>query len=208
MYEEWVIFIVHGMDDFFKFFNYLFFVFFFLIFSIYELFTSTPEHHISRGEELVNIVLANSANVIERKYKIRACGSGVAMPEGPIRMLTLCFQTDFPFSKEQLRSMLVKFAEELLIQVTENAEIQDYLKNPPFTIQDVQIIIYNNQKDRREVYDPGISTAEISSGILTFRTVDPEDTFKYKNQFEETYEEALEKLKQKDINVLTFAPVV
>lgn len=200
IYEEWVIFIVHGMDDFLKFFNYLFFVFFYLIFSIFNLFTSTPEYRISRGEELVNIVLVNSANVIERKYKIRACGSGVSMPEGPIRWLTICFDTEKTATKEELRKLLINSAQIVVDFITSNEEIQPFLKVRPFTMENVQIIIYNHNEKGYNVYDPGISTAQISDLMLTYRTTDAADTFKFKNKYIETYEEALEKIKQKDVS--------
>jgi hypothetical protein len=76
----------------------------------------------------------------------------------------------------------------------ENEEIQNFLKERPFTIKNIQIIIYNHDKEGREVNDPGIATAQISEGILTYRTVDSTDTFKFKQQFEESYEEALKAL--------------
>lgn len=151
---------------------------------------------ISRGEQLVNITLAKSAKIIQTKFNLRPSGTGAAMPGGPIQGLTLCFDTNFPLTKDQLRELLIKSARELLIQVTENSEIQQYLKHPPFVLENVQIILYNLEKDGREVYDPGISTAEIDEGILTFRSVDPDDTFKYKNTYTETYKEALEKIKK------------
>lgn len=61
--------------------------------------------------------------------------------------------------------MIIKSAQELLKQVNENNEIQEFLKECPFNLKNVQIIIYNSDNDGREVYDPGISTAEISQGI-------------------------------------------
>ena len=78
--------------------------------------------------------------------------------------------------------------------MNENEEIQKFLKEPPFSIKNIQIIIYNHDKEGREVYDPGIATAQISRGILTYRTVDSTDTFKFKQQFEESYQEALKAL--------------
>jgi len=65
-----------------------------------------------------------------------------------------------------------------------------------FTIKEVQIIIYNKDKDGDEPYDPLIATGQISEGILSFRTTDPKNTFIFNNDFEETYEEALEIIKQ------------
>ena len=90
-----------------------------------------------------------------------------------------------------MRELLIKSAQELLDQVNKNNDIQKHLKEPPFTIKNIQIIIYNHDKDGREIYDPGISTADMSRGILTYQTVDSTDTFKYKNEYEESYEDAL-----------------
>jgi hypothetical protein len=42
--------------------------------------------------------------------------------------------------------------------------------------------------------DPQISVANISQGRLNYSTIDPEDSFKYKNEYEESYEEALKAL--------------
>lgn len=148
-------------------------------------------HAPSKGEQLVNVTLAEAARTIKEKYDIKPCGMGATMPGGPIRGLTLCFDTKYPYTKEQLRELLIKSVQELLKQVNENNEIQEFLKERPFNLKNVQIIIYNSDEDGREVYDPGISTAEISQGILTYQTVDAADTFKYRQEFTETYEEAL-----------------
>jgi hypothetical protein len=78
--------------------------------------------------------------------------------------------------------------------VKENEEIQNYLKEAPFSIKNIQIIIYNHDKQGREVYDPGIATAQISENVLTYRRADSSDTFQFKQQFEESYEEALKAL--------------
>ncbi|MBA3958056.1 MAG: hypothetical protein H0X51_06655 [Parachlamydiaceae bacterium] len=162
------------------------------IFSAFVFFKNEKQNYsISRGEQLVNSTLIQTAKIISKKYNIKPCGMGAAMPGGPIQGLTLCFNTASPYSKEQLREVLIKSAQELLRQVNNNSEIQEFLKERPFDLKNVQIIIYNNERDGREVFDPGISTAGISQEIITYRTVDHSDTFKYKNQYEETYEEAL-----------------
>jgi hypothetical protein len=148
-------------------------------------------YHPSEGEQLVNSLLPKAAGIIQDKYKIIPCGTGVSMPGGPIQKLALCFSTKYPYTKEELRGLLIKSAQALLDQVHENNEIQKFIKKPPFNIKNIQIIIYNSDKNGREVYDPGISTAEISEGTLTYQTVDSNDTFNYQNEFEESYEEAL-----------------
>jgi len=152
------------------------------------------EYHPSKGEQLVNSTLTNTAKVIQERYHIKPCGMGAAMPGGPIQGLTLCFDTNFPYSKVQLRELLIKSAEELLNQVNKNIEIQEFLKERPFSIKNIDIIIYNHDKNGFGLKDPQISVANVSQGNLTYSTIDPEDSFKYKNEYDESYEEALKAL--------------
>ncbi len=151
-----------------------------------------PEYQLSRGEELVNSILANAAKKIYKEYNIRPCGVGVSMPGGPIKEVTLCFDTKKPYTKMQLRISLIKLAQELLEQINENNEIQEFLKERPFTIKNVEIIIYNHDEKGLTLKDPQISVAGIAQGVLDYSSIDPEDGFRYKNEYEETYEEALE----------------
>jgi hypothetical protein len=162
-----------------------------IIFTGFIMFSKDQSYHPSEGEQLVNSLLPKAAGIIQDKYKIRPCGVGVSMPGGPIQKVALCFDTSYPYSKEKLRELLINSAHELLNQVQKNKEIQKFIKEPPFTIKNVQIIIYNHDKDGRELRDPEISVAEISQGGLNYQTIDPQDSFKYKIDFSETYEEAL-----------------
>lgn len=166
-----------------------------LIFSGFVMSQKHLDYHLSRGEQLVNSISANTAKIIEKKYSLKACGSGAAMPGGPIQEVTLCFDTKCLHTQEQLRELLVKSAQELLNQINENGEIQQFIKTPPFTINDVEIIIYNNDKNGRNVHDPEISTARISQGNLIYRTTEESTNFKFKNRIEESYEQALKFIK-------------
>ena len=164
------------------------------IFVGFVMLNKHPKYHPSRGEQLVNSTLAKAAKIIKEKYNVIPCGVGVSMPGGPIQKVALCFDTKYPYTKEQLRELLIKVAQELLKQVDENQEIQEYLKEHPFTIKNVQIIIYNHDKNGNSLTDPQISNAQILRGIVSYATIDPEDSFKYKNEFEESYEEAVKAL--------------
>jgi hypothetical protein len=165
-----------------------------LIFAGFIMKDTQKEYHPSKGEELVNSTLAKAARIIKDKYNLKPCGEGASMPGGPIQKLALCFDTKYPHTKDQLRELLIKAAQELLNQVNENKEIQEFIKEPPFTINNIQIIIYNHDKNGRSLLDPEISNAQILQGILSYSTIDPEDSFKYKNEYEESYEEALKAL--------------
>ena len=152
------------------------------------------QYQLSHGEQLVNVILNDTAKVIKNKYNLQPSGEGAAMPGGSIRKLNLSFDTKARYKKQELRELLIKCAEELLNQVNANKEIQQFLIKTPFTIENVQIIIYNHDKDGRGLKDPEISTAQILGGILDYATVDPNDSFRYKNEFKETYDEAIKTL--------------
>lgn len=149
------------------------------------------EYYPSKGEQLINSTLAKTAKIIQKKYNIRPSGVGVAMPGGPIQEVTLCFDTKYHHTKEQLRTLLINITKELVEEVNENKEIQEFLKKPPFTIENVEIVIYNHDQNGRSICDPDVSLAEISQAKLIYRSIDPKDSFKYKSRFEECYEEAL-----------------
>ena len=159
--------------------------------SIFTGFLLQNHPYLSEGEKLVNATLSDTAKIIKNKYKIQPSGSGAAMPGGPIQELTLCFDTKGPFSKEHLRKLLVECAQEMVTQVNTNANIQQFLKKKPFTIMNSEIIIFNQDKTGRETYDPDIATARISQGVLIYKTNDPKDSYRYKAETDETYEEAL-----------------
>ena len=148
-------------------------------------------YKISRGEELVNETIGRTAKLIRDKYGLKPCGSGAAMPGGPIQKLNLCFDTKSVKTREELRVLLIQTAHEMVKLVVENEEMQQYLKDPPFTIRNVQIIIYNEDGSGEDLLDPEISSAQIVNGNLDYATIDPEDTYTYKNWYKETYEEAL-----------------
>lgn len=150
----------------------------------------------SKASQLVNSILSKASKIIHTKYHLRPSGVGVSMPGGPIRELTLCFDTEKQLTKEELRILLINSANELLDEVNKSPEIQQFIKTPPFTIKNIEIIIYNHDKKTYDVFDPGIAVAKISRGILNFKTVDINNTFDFKNRYEETYEEALAILNQ------------
>lgn len=150
--------------------------------------------HPSRGEQLVNATLAKTAQIIKDKYHLKPCSVGAAMPGGPIRKLILGFDTKTLYTRNELRKLLIQCAQEMIDQVNANEEIQPFLMKAPFTIENVQITIFNQKPDGRIDYDPEIVTAGIICRVLTYRTKDPEDHYKYKNHFTESYEEALKLL--------------
>lgn len=156
-----------------------------------------PNFELSEGEKLVNQILYDSAKSIQEKYPLKAAGEGAGMPGGIIEKFNLSFDVRGPLTKECLRKYLIECADEMLVLIQRNEKIQQYLKKTPADINYIHIIIFvSDETERDEVYDPWFASAQISHGRLYYKTIDKENTYKYKHRFEESYEEALEELKQ------------
>lgn len=156
------------------------------------------DKYLTKAERSVNKVLYQTSQSIEKKYKIKPGGTGISMPGGIVRNLGLAYHLRKELSKEQLRELTVLFAEELLHQINSNEDIQPFLVKRPFTIENVSIIIHNHDKKGFSLYDPEISVSHLADGVIEYKTDDPEDEFKYKNRYEETYEQALQLIQKKN----------
>lgn len=142
--------------------------------------------------EIAGDILEKTVTITSKRYPLQACGTIMAMPSGNVKELGLCFQTKHVLSRDQLRELLIECGQVLIQQINSDKHIQRFLNKRPFTMKEARIIIYNKDKNGDEPYDPLIATAGIMGGLLTFRTTDFKTTWKFKNEFDETYEEALE----------------
>jgi hypothetical protein len=161
-----------------------------IVMAFFSLFSSGP--NLNDPAEIAGDILGKTVTITNKRYPLQACGTIMAMPSGNVKGLGLCFQAKALLSRDQLRFLTIQCATELIQQINSNEHIQRFLVKKPFSMQEVQIIIYNQDKNGDEPFDPLIATAEISGGTLTFRTTDPKFTYTYNNRFKETYEEALE----------------
>ena len=153
--------------------------------------SSIDDPYISQEERTVNHILLTTANLIKQKYNVRPVGSGIAMPGGNIQRFTLAFETNKKLSLESLRVLLLSCAQDLLQEINSNTIIRHALVTYPCTVENIRVTIYNRDQYWNRLRDPEISTAEIAHDYLMYRTTDPDDIYRFKNQINETYEEAL-----------------
>ena len=169
----------------------------FLSFIVYV--NKHQESSYSKEGNLVDEILYNTEAVIGKKFNLKVVGTGAAMPEGIIKKLSLSFCSNKVLTKNELRILLHEVGNELLTQVNINKKIQKFLVRSPFSIENVQIIIFNYENNGSETYDPQISVADLSKGVFTYQTKDSNGTYGYKNTYTETYEEALKAIQNNDL---------
>jgi len=141
-------------------------------------------------------VMNKSIRNIENKYRISCCGTGLAMPGGPLRSLGLSFQITGPLSMKDIRKILVGSAHELISTARESS-LDSYLYDPPFDIHKVQIYLFISSKDRGDLLHPDISIATLSLGKINYDTFDCNEPWPgIVESTAETYDEAVALLKQ------------
>jgi hypothetical protein len=145
---------------------------------------------VDKNEQIVDQLLCHLSKKITQKYDLRTIGTNVAMPSGIIGLLGLEFKINKHLSKHEIRKILLDSGKEFLDTINADFRIRAFLKNYPFTYDNIDITLYISDPSGFEVLDPQIATAEIAYGKITYRTLDPNDPFRFKTQCIETIEEA------------------
>ncbi|WP_241209014.1 MULTISPECIES: hypothetical protein [Parachlamydia] len=132
---------------------FMIFLFILLIFTTGCTYPTKDYFSIPKEDLIIEDLLSKTEKKIVKKYgnKLKFCGIHVINTGDFIERIGLMFNTRQPLSKEELREILVESAHELLYQVNNCISILPYLKNIPFGIEDIQIVIFNNYGDGRSV---------------------------------------------------------
>ena len=119
---------------------------------------------------------------------------------GSVYLIGLSFQIHHPMDREEARERIIDCVEELLAAVNANQEIRPFLKDYPFTTKNVDLAIFTNYPDGKEVFDPYIRVVSIyESDEIDYATKEP-NKVPYKNEYREPYSEALAKLNHAKLN--------
>jgi hypothetical protein len=158
----------------------------------------SDDKYLSKAEQSVNQILYETSSSINKKYKLNTGGTIVSMPRGNIKSLGLSFDSRQNLSKEQMRKLLIQLSGEFLHKINTNEDIQPYLTKRPFTLENIQIQIFNHDEHGNWTSDPEIGIGRVSQGGISYSTYKPNNEYGYKNNFKETYEEALKLIREQD----------
>jgi hypothetical protein len=122
----------------------------------------------------VRKVVADTARCLQQRHHIKHFGDGAAMFGGILRELGISFQIVGPLTKEQLRSILVDCATELLCTINANENLRPYLIHYPFTIDQVTIKLFVVDERGYGIEPPKIAIAKAMKGKLTYVTLGSE----------------------------------
>lgn len=112
-------------------------------------------YKLPEDEQVVGNVLQKIAKQLEIKYFMQAVGTNVGMPSGIVKLLGLDFRVYRVLTKEEARKILIESAELFLAVVNSDEAIRPYLKNYPFTRDNINIVLFITESSGE---DAGVST--------------------------------------------------
>ncbi|MEI8125991.1 MAG: hypothetical protein WCG42_09565 [Parachlamydiaceae bacterium] len=113
---------------------------------------------------------------------------------------TLEFEIVGPFTKKELRVILIESIEQLLVLINSNEKLRPFLKKYPYSPNEITIGISIVDKNKNTIYYPDIFSASFDRDKLYFHTLDKKNEYEYKTTEIEEYQTALKIVRDNIIN--------
>jgi len=159
----------------------------------------TPhENNINSNESykdtLCNQISKRTAEILNNKYELQfvAMGGGGSKNE-KIKLLSLHFYYNKPILITEARELLINASEIFLKEINSNNKISSYVSNFPFTEKNIEIVIYSHNDEYKNYSPPNLANFANVCGRLDYYV---KEDGKLKLFHKESYEEALEKIKE------------
>ena len=145
--------------------------------------------------KLAHQITARTAKKINTQKNLVLIGTGGGMMDD-IQMMAMSFNFYQEVDLKTARELIVYAANEYLLAINSNKEIKPYLHDYPFTDKNIEIVICFHPPDGSTVAPGKINIAAARKGRVTYY-IDYPEKYTIKPIFEETYEEALQKISSK-----------
>ena len=146
----------------------------------------------SKKQSLANLVRAKASEKIESTKNLHLIGTGGQMLYN-IEMLNLGFECFYEVDIPAARELLVYSVTTLINEVNANQDIRPYLKNYPFTANNIEIDIWIRTPENSKVALGKLRYLQSKQGLLEYN-IQTTDNFNTEPILTETYEEAVNKL--------------
>ena len=140
--------------------------------------------------EIVNQVRRNVAKQLKCELGLHPIGTGAQMMY-KVEMLSLSFKYYQSVDMEMARTILIQATDKFVRAINIESKIHPYLGHYPFSVQDVQVWVFFEDDKKPN----SMSSMRITNGMLFYSVTDPINPM-LEIKYEETYEEAVQKLRQ------------
>lgn len=148
----------------------------------------------SEKERLSNEVIRKAAKQIREETGLIPCGTGGGALD-QIRMLAISFDYKNELDIDSSRKLLIAATEKFVSIVNSDEKIRSYLINYPFQVRNVEMRIFIQKKDGSNLEQGKLVVISVTEGVLKYKVNAP-DGWGLDTIYQETYEEALQKLNE------------
>jgi len=143
-------------------------------------------------DKLISAVSNKTIQQLRNEKELCACGFGSG-GQDQIRMLALAFNYYKEIDIKEARELLIFAGSTFLKTINSNENIRSFLKNDPFTLDNIEIRIFFRKQNGRDPDLGKLTVISMIKGILEYDIRSPE-TERLITICEETFEEAEAKL--------------
>lgn len=155
---------------------------------------NSQDPYITKEDIVIDKILNNYAMWVEKEYQIYPIGTAVGMPNGILRTMGVHFQSYKIMSKQEAREIVINSSQKLLSMINAEPLLQNCLITSPFEIKNIVMRIFISDAEGYDtVYDPNLGIIELHNGYLEYVILN--ESHEYVSEVEESYEEAVEALK-------------
>jgi hypothetical protein len=125
------------------------------------------------------------------KYHMRQSAIGIGGMD-KVWLMSLAFDRyGEPLTEDEARKLIISCVDDFLEAVNKDENLKPFLKNYPFTAKNLELTIFNYDKDHVLHYFPSIAIVTNSKGKIGFLTEDASTKYDYYTEKYETYDESV-----------------
>lgn len=150
---------------------------------------------LSESDQMLYRFLNRQGKILGTKYHMRQCATGLGGMD-KLWMMALSFERyGEPLTENEARKLIINCIDDFLAAVNNDEQIKPLLQDYPFTAKNLEMEIFNYDKDRILHRFPYIGIVMDSTGEIGFLTKEKSAQYGYYTEKYETYDEAVAILK-------------
>ena len=143
----------------------------------------------TKKRDLENKIIKQTFKQLYIEKGLEPVGEGKSILEGK-EFIALYFQYFTPLTIEEARELVIFAAKIFYNNLNSNEKLME-LRKKPYPMKMIQIHLYIYYKDGSKIYPPDICIVELTKNTITYF----ERKKRFEKVYEETYAEALEKIR-------------
>jgi hypothetical protein len=133
---------------------------------------------------------------VEGAYQLYFVGCMVALPDKLYKKIGMKFQSYRPITKDEGRKALLYGAQQLLDQLNGNQALQPFFEIAPFTVDNIEFVIFAVSETGQQLYDPDISKFALRDGVITYTKHDSQKKYHEVTEEFESYSDAVKMIEE------------